>query len=153
MEPCFYTQDQHKSVKGRGWEWGGGHGGCFRITYGDESPPPSSASSATLWTWKNKGAANRCLKAEKLENPFQEQENDSGWSSQPPDLVPVAVNLEKGSHNFALWTMHSILNPFWLETKKLLPSDHQSYIQKASYSLGRRGILQRVHGKHSIALL
>ena len=39
------------------------------------------------------------------------------------------------------------------DTKKLLPSDHQSYIQKALYLLRRRGILQGVHGKHSIALL
>ena len=65
-------------------------------------PPPALQAAQHSELEKNKGAANRCLKAEKLENPFQEQENDSGWSSQPPDLVPVAVNLEKGSHNFAL---------------------------------------------------
>ena len=50
--------------------------------------------------------------------PFQEQENecsiDSGWSSQPSDLISVAVNLEKGSHN--LLAICSLDNAFHLKS-------------------------------------
>ena len=55
------------------------------------------------------------------EYPFQGQENecgiDSGWSLQPSDLIPVAVNLEKGSHNFL--AIYSLDNAFHF--KSILP--------------------------------
>ena len=38
--------------------------------------------------------------------------------------------------------MHSILNPFCPDTEKLLPSDHQSYIQKAYTHSGDEGFFK-----------